>query len=207
MSKEKRKRILKVDPSGSIRSPKQHRSKPSLLNDSDYTFDSPTELSEFAKLYLGRSSVYDDTDPREEYEKIAKASKEKHSTPKSKSFLDDDYGEEFTVSDQISTLTSPPSPEPPPSSVIQSVAYPATHNTTDDEEEAAKYLALALAEDLVKQKDIVLVGGTPYAYNGKFYSLLRDDEAQRMFFANYRKEVARASTVTVLRSAATLLKL
>ena len=68
------------------------------------------------------------------------------------------------------------------------------------------HIVLYLAEDLPKRNDIILVGGALYAYNGVFYSILHDDDVLKMLLTNYRREVARVSTVTVLKSAATLLR-
>ena len=205
-SGKKPKGLLKLNLPLDDTGPKRKRDRRSLLGDGDYNFGSPTEPSEWSKLYLGQPSIFDDTDPAEEYSKTAKADKEKHPAAKSKSFLDDDYGQDFVVNEQLAVPipSLPPEPQRPP--LIQATARPIVPVTATSEEDEAKYLALRLAEDFAKRENIVLIGGAPYTYNGKFYSLLHDDEAQRMFFANYRREVAQASTVTVLRSAATLLK-
>ena len=203
-SSKKRKRLLKCDLLEDATSPKQKKRRSSLLDDSDYGFERPSDPSEFDKLYLGQPSVYDEFDPNEDYCKPVKASKENHSTPKPKSFLDDDYGEDFTTSEPL----APPSPfsllEPPRSPPIQAVARSVTDNVPDDDE--VKNLALRIAEDFAKRENIVLVGGVLYAYTGKFYSLLPDDEIQQKVFTLYRKELGQVSTVSALRNVASLLK-
>lgn len=201
-SSKKQKRLLKIALLGDDTSPKRKRNRRSLFDDGDYNFGNPTEPSEWGKLYLGQPSIFDDTDPTKEYLKPTKASKEK---TKQKSLPDDDYGEDFTINEQLTVPIPSSLPEPQNPLVIQATARPLTSNPTDEDDEA-KYLALRLAEDFAKRENIILVGGVPYTYNGKFYSLLREGDAQRMFFANYRKEVSRASTVAVLRNAAALLK-
>lgn len=202
----KHKGILKFDMPQDNNSPKRHRNRRSLLGDGAYNFGSPTEPSEWSKLYLGQPSIFDDTDPTEEYSKTNKGTKEKHPASKSRVLPDDDYGEDFTVHAQLVAPIQPSLPEPQLPPLIQATARPIVPVTATSEEDEAKYLALRLAEDFAKHENIVLIGGAPYAYNGKFYSLLHDDEAQRMFFANYRREVSQASTVAVLRNAAALLK-
>lgn len=204
---QKHKNLLKLNLQEDTIAPQQKGSRKSLLDDDDYCFETPDSLSEFTRLYLGKPSAFDKTDPTEEFYKATKlASKEKGPASKPKSLPADDYGEEFTVSAQLVSPVLSPRPEPPRPPLIHATARPIAPVPTATEEDEAKYLALRLAEDLAKQENVVLVGGAPYAYNGTFYSLLHEDEAQRMFFANYRREVSQASTVTVLRSAATLLK-
>lgn len=204
-SGKKRQNVLKYDLPADVVSPKRMRkSRSSLLDDSNYSFASPSEPSEWHKLYMGLPSELNALDPADEYFKAAKTDKMKSPSPKHKSFLDEDYGEEFSRCDQLMSLAPSSFPEPPPSPVIQAVAHAISPGVVEEDE--AKYLALRIAEDFARLENIVLVGGAPYAYNDRFYSLLHDDEAQRMIFSRYRKEVAQASTVTVLRSAATLLK-
>lgn len=204
-SSTKHKSLLKLNLPGETVSPKHQKGRQSLIDSSDYNFDIPAEPSEWDKLYLGQSSIFDGIDLEEEYCKIGKAHKEKQSAPKPKSLLDDDFGDKFTpYKEGVDVISSSP-PNPPRLPVAQAVVRPLPPPPTDDDDEA-KYLALRLAEDFAKREKIILVGGAPYAYNGKFHSLLTDDEAQRKIFSNYRKEVGQVSTVTVLRGAATLLK-
>lgn len=94
-SGKKPKGLLKLNLPLDDTGPKRKRDRRSLLGDGDYNFGSPTEPSEWSKLYLGQPSIFDDTDPAEEYSKTAKADKEKHPAAKSKSFLDDDYGQDL----------------------------------------------------------------------------------------------------------------
>lgn len=205
MGKEdkKRKGFLKFDPPGYIVSPKQKKSQRLLLDD-DYNFDNQAARSEFDKLYLGQPSAFDGVDPEEEYCKIGKAHKEKHSKPKPKSLLDDGFGDEFThYKEDIEVISA--SPPEPRRLVAQAVVRPVIPNATDDEEEV-KNFALRIAEDFAQRENIVLVGGALYAYNGKFYYLMTDDEIQRKVFILYRKEVGQVSTVSVLRNVASLLK-
>lgn len=205
MGKEdkKCKGFLKFDPPGYIVSPKQKKSQ-RLLPDDDYNFDNQAALTEFDKLYLGQPSAFDGVDPEEEYCKIGKAHKEKHSKPKPKSLLDDGFGDEFThYKEDIEVISA--SPPEPRRLVAQAVVHPVIPNATDDEEEV-KNFALRIAEDFAQRENIVLVGGALYAYNGKFYYLMTDDEIQRKVFILYRKEVGQVSTVSVLRNVASLLK-
>lgn len=205
MGKEdkKRKSFLKLEPPGYIVSPKQKKSRRSLLDD-DYNFDSQAVPSEFDKLYLGQPSVFDKIAPEEEYCKIGKAYKEKPATPKPKSFIDDDFGDEFIPhKEDIEVISS--SPPESPRLVAKAVVRPVIPNATDDEEEV-KNLALRIAEDFAQRENIVLVGGALYAYNGKFYYLMTDDEIQQKVFILYRKELGQVSTVSVLRNVASLLK-
>lgn len=185
-----------------VTSLKQKRSKSSLLDDSDYDFDSPTELSEWNKLYTGSPSEFDDLDFADEYVKAAKSSKDK--PHKCKSLLCDDDEDDFV--DNFPLPVDPMPRKPSTSLAIHATASSPLKKDTPDDEEEAKNLALALAEDLPKRNDIILVGGALYAYNGVFYSILHDDDVLKMLLTNYRREVARVSTVTVLKSAATLLR-
>lgn len=202
---KKRKNVFKVDLTGGSAGPKQKRDCPSLLDNSDYSFDSGSaEPSEFDKLYLGQPSSYDDIDPVAEYTKL-KPHHEKQQPSKCKSFLDDDEMDEVIVTAQVISPTSPSAlpTTSSPSTVIRATTARPIAPTEDDE---ARCLALRIAEDFAEHENIVLVGDAPYRYNGCFYSLLHDDEAQRIIFTLYRKEVAQANTTAVLRSAATLLK-
>ena len=94
-----------------------------------------------------------------------------------------------------------PQPTLPPHSPI---ALFLANNTPDDAEKIDR--ALAIAEDFAKCEKAVVVGGAVCSYNGVFYSLLSEDVAQRLIFQRYRREVSRASPVSMLRNAATLLK-
>lgn len=200
---KRHKGFLKLDPPGYIVGPKQKTSRRSLLND-DYDFDSQTGLSEIDKLYFGQPSILDNTDPEKEYCKIGKAHKEKSPTPKPKSLVYDDFGDDFIPHKEEVEVISSSMPEPP-RPVAQAVVRPVIPNATDDEDEV-KNLVLRIAEDFARRENIVLVGGALYAYNGKSYHLMTDDEIQRKVFILYRKELGQVSTVSVLRNTASLLK-
>lgn len=201
---KKHKDFLRIYSPGGIVSPKQKKNRRLLLDDDGYNFDNQAARSEFDKLYLGQPSAFDGVDPEEEYCKIGKAHKEKHSKPKPKSLLDDGFGDEFThYKEDIEVISA--SPPEPRRLVAQAVVRPVIPNATDDEEEV-KNFALRIAEDFAQRENIVLVGGALYAYNGKFYYLMTDDEIQRKVFILYRKEVGQVSTVSVLRNVASLLK-
>lgn len=201
---KKHKDFLRIDSPGGIVSPKQKKNRRLLLDDDGYNFDNQAARSEFDKLYLGQPSAFDGVDPEEEYCKIGKTHKEKHSKLKPKSLLDDGFGDEFTYyKEDIEVISS--SPPEPPRLVAQAVVRPVIPNATGDEEEV-KNFALRIAEDFAQHENIVLVGGALYAYNGKFYYLMTDDEIQRKVFILYRKEVGQVSTVSVLRNVASLLK-
>ena len=196
----KKHRVYPLPPG--ITSGKQKKSKPSLLDDSDYSFDGPAKADEWGKLYAGSSSEFDALDLNNEYCKAPKADKVK--PHKRKSLLCDD--------DEAYFAGGFPSPGEPlleesltPLALHAEAPSPTSKDAPDGEEEA-KNLALALAEDFAKRNNIILVGGALYAYNGVFYSLLHDNDVQRVVLANYRREVAQASTLTVLRSTAALLK-
>lgn len=205
MSKEKRKRILKDALPEYTRSPKQYRNKPSLLNDSDYNFDSPADPSAWDKLYLGLPSELDALDPNYEYLKTTKGDKGKSPSSKRKSLLDDDYEEDFSTGKQTASLIPSSLPEPPSFPVVQAAARPIVPPAMDNEDEV-KDRALRIAEDFVKHEKVILVGNVPCIYNGKFYTFLRDDDAQRKIFAHYRTEIGQSSATSVLRNAVSLLK-
>ncbi len=201
---KRRKSILKCGFIGAPTSPKLKKSKSSLLDDSDYGFESLAEPSEFVKLYTGQPSVFDNVDPKEEYITASKASKSKPSSSKPRSLLDDDYETDFSTSGQIGSPLPSSLPEPP-RTLIHATARSVSSNTTDDEDEV-KNFALRIAEDFAKRENIVLVGNALYAYNGQFFSLLTDDEIQRKVFILYRRELGQVSTISVLRNVAGLLK-
>lgn len=78
------------------------------------------------------------------------------------------------------------------------------YTVQDNDEQTDR--AYAIAEDFATKENLIIVGGVTYIYNGRFYSMLTDDGAQRLIFQQYRKEISRASPVTVVKNAATLLK-
>lgn len=190
-------------------------------------FSPKGKRSEWARAYSGDHSVQD----KFNFEKQPSQGKALKGKEKSK-LIDVDYKdlEPDISSSPISGLYRPsrpsvqhhpvPSNAPPPPEPILSAPYtdaPATPppsaaqapvnsaNARDNEEEA-KYLALALAEDFARKGGLIMVGDALYYYTGVFYKLLREDEAQRLFFKQYRNVLARASTVAVLRNAAVLLR-
>lgn len=206
--RNKRKgRILKIDSSTDAFDSKSS----SLFDDGDYDFDNPAEPNEWNKLYMSLPSELDDLDPAAEYRKAAKINKSKRRASNPSSFfdLDDDEYDSFPSS-QVVYSTSPiisPQPEPlasPPH--VQATVRPASSSAAEDEEEV-KDRALRIAEDFVKHEKIILVGGVPCIYNGKFFTFLRDDDAQRRIFAQYRTEIGQSSATSVLRNAVSLLKL
>lgn len=84
---QKHKNLLKLNLQEDTIAPQQKGSRKSLLDDDDYCFETPDSLSEFTKLYLGKPSAFDKTDPTEEFYKATKlASKEKGPASKPKSY-------------------------------------------------------------------------------------------------------------------------
>lgn len=198
----------------------------SLFKESN-NFSPKGKRSEWTRAYSGDHSTQD----KFNFEKQPNQGKAHKVNEKSK-LIDVDYNdlESDTSSSPILGLYRPSRPPvhhptvsskaPPPPEPILSAPYtdaPATPlpsavqapvnsaNARDNEEEA-KYLALALAEDFARKGGLIMVGDALYYYTGVFYKLLREDEAQRLFFKQYRNVLARASTVAVLRNAAVLLR-
>ncbi len=194
---------MKTEWSKGINSPVSEKNG-SLLDDNYYIFDDSNELDEFDKLYMRLPSAYDETDPEEEYSKLAKANQKNHSKHKNKSFLDDSDDEEFFYSSvQVANLSSPALPE----SSAPPIAKDSIEKDTQDVEEEIKDRALSIAEDFTKRERIILVDGVLYGYNGTFYELLGDIDAQRKIFRLYRREVGQGSAASVLKNAVSLLKL
>lgn len=215
----------------------QTGNQPSMFNGSNFSFENPAEPTEFDKLYSGKPSSFDDSDPVEEYLKptkdeslfegdfedefIVNASlvsipppdrphKAKHSDP-SPSFMQGG-GRKGLPSSRRSIAALPPSSPPPkplpPPPPIPTEAYPVVPDTTTIEgEDEIKNLALRTAEDFAKHENIMLVGGALCAYNGAFYSLLSDHEIQRKVLSHYRQELGQTNTFSVLRNVASLLRL
>lgn len=178
----------------------------SAFDDADYDFDCPAEPNEWNKLYLGLPSELDDIDPADEYLKAAKVNRDKRRTSKPISLFVMDDDREEPINGERVELTPSSSLDPSAPLSIHAVARPAVSHGADDEEEI-KDRALRIAEDFAKQEKVILVGNVPCIYNGKFYTFLRDDDAQRKIFAHYRMEIGQSSATSVLRNAVSLLKL
>lgn len=106
--------------------------------------------------------------------------------------------------DPIPSALSPGPLSPPALPTVQAVARPSPNAT--DEEDEVKDRALRIAEDFAKRENVILVGGIPCVYNGRFYEFLHDDDAQRQIYSLYRNEIGRSSAASVLRNAVSLLK-
>lgn len=194
---------------------KKESAKLSMFDGCDYEFDGPlSEPDAYLKAYLGLPSEFDDIDPEEEYQKACKITQKKH--PSTKSFFDDDnydfdddYNDEedYSYSSNQTANLSPPAAPLPVSPLVTKGVLTTINTDSQDEEDEIRDRALCLAEDFAKRENVILVGGVPCVYNGKFYELLKDDEAQWRIFHLYRREVGQGSAVSVLKNAVSLLKL
>lgn len=93
--------------------------------------------------------------------------------------------------------------EKPSIPAIQAKVHPIQNNHNNEPID----LAYAIAEDFATKKNLIIVGGVIHIYNGRFYSMLNGDEAERLIFQQYREEISRVrSPVTVTKNAATLLR-
>lgn len=111
-----------------------------------------------------------------------------------------DDGDDHLMSDEESPISIMAALKPP-SPTVQSKTYTAQ----DNEEQTDR--AYAIAEDFAKKENLIIVGGMIYIYNGRFYSMLNGDEAERLIFQQYRKEISRVrSPVTVTKNSAILLR-
>lgn len=177
------------------------KKKSSLLEMDDFEFEDAEESSAWVKLYNGRSSAIDALDPVGEYRKAASANKKKR-----KSVLDEEWGTYLPQKNECESSISPDEAdvEPP---IIGAVARPVSNSQTQEtEEEEVNDRALRIAEDFAKSANIAMFGKALCVYNGRFYSLLHDDEARRLIFIKYRSEIGQARAASVLNNAASLLK-
>lgn len=190
------KNVLKLFTEIGKTHPKPHIPAKSLFNDMNYDFDKPGEQSEFDKAYKGQKSKLDTTSLDDEYRKrkVVVPAVLRPSNP----FEDD---KENACKSQKKSFVMPHPPGTTPTPIVPVVAI---QKHPDDVEKIDR--ALAIAEDFSKRERLIIVGGAIYRYNGKFYSLLSEDTAQRLIFQNYRSEISRTSPVSILKNVATLLK-
>lgn len=197
--REPKKKILKYLHEVGKAQPKNHDNAKSLFDEMDYSFTQPTEESEFDKAYTGKPSKLAGISFDEEYcgRKVAAA---KQVDPQPKSLFDTDKDAAPKSRQKSFVMPYPPCTTPAP--IVPIVAVQKHPDDVDKIDPA-----LAIAEDFSKREKLVIVGGAIYRYNGKFFSLLSEDVAQRLIFQNYRSEISRASPVSILRNVATLLKI
>lgn len=192
------KNILKYLDEISKPRPKKRDIAQSLLDEIDYDFDLPAEPSEFDKAYTGKPSKLAAISFDEEYcgRKVAEA---KQVDPQPKSLFDTDKDD--ALKNRKKSFVMPYPPDTMQASIVPVVTI---QKPSDDVDKIDR--ALAIAEDFSKRERLIIVGGAIYCYNGKFYSLLSEDTAQRLIFQNYRSEISRTSPVSILKNVATLLK-
>lgn len=166
----------------------------SLFNDMNYEFDKPAEQSEFDKAYKGKTSKIDTISFDEEYRRHKVVLATARRSP-----ITDDEANAFKTHKKSFVMPDPSGDTPTPVTPIVTV-----QKRYDDVEKIDR--ALAIAEDFSRREKLIIVGGAIYRYNGKFYSILSEDVAQRLIFQNYRSEISRTSPVSILKNVATLLK-
>lgn len=136
------------------------RGKPSsIFEDDNCEFDHQSESDEWRALWKGTSSIYDDIDPDEEYQKASTVNKEKRKkSHKKPSVFDED--DDFSFDEQETDLSSLPPPVPPTPSPIgtQVRAVPSEDDEVSDR-------ALCIAEDFLRQEHAALVGEALYIYS------------------------------------------
>lgn len=172
----------------------------SLFNEMDYSFTQPTEQSEFDKAYTGKPSKLAAISFDEEYRERKVAETKEGVDPQPKSLFDTDKDDAPKSHKKSFVMPHPLGITPAP--VVPVVAVQKHPDDVDKIDPA-----LAIAEDFSKREKLIIVGGAIYRYNGKFYAILSEGAAQRLIFLNYRSEVSRVSTVSILRHVATLLKI
>lgn len=183
--------IFKLSSSKSKQRTKSNKSNPSLFDEDEYDFDKPLEMSEFDKAYKGMSSNLDNISFEKEYCKLPKV--------KQSNDLFDDEEDSITEQEQDFNLFSPTCSD---SNVLVVKGESLVVKGDGDKKDRA----LAIAEDFVKQEQLIIVGGALYIYNGHFFTLLSEEEAKRLIFHFYRKEISRASPMNILRNAVDLLR-
>ncbi len=198
MSKN-RKNILKSFDEISKPRPKTRDTAQSLLDEMDYDFDLPAEPSEFDKAYKGLPSKLDTVSLDKEYRERKISETKEVVNPQLKSLFDTAKDDTLKSRKKSFVMPYPPGTTPTPIVPVVAVKKP-----SDDVDKIDR--ALAIAEDFSKREKLIIVGGAIYCYNGKFFSLLSEDVAQRLIFKNYRSEISRASPVSILKNVATLLK-
>lgn len=193
---EKEKHFLQT-----MKSMKQEKS---VFDDTDEA-NNISELSELEKIYMGPPSKVKDINIRGEYCKKIQNSKEKRK--KSKIFIDDFHVECDVLNEEIrdELVESSIPVKITAYSVLKDGAKinPDVEVEKEDEDDV-KDRALRIAMDIAKAQKIISVGGTSYLYNGIFYTLINDQEVQRLIFMHYRREIGQGSAASVLRNAANL---
>jgi len=195
--------------------------KHSVFDDDETDFTPRKEADEWDKAWQGQPSELDEIDISEEYnKKMAKEKKEQRSC-----FYDGDVDNDYNdvaVEEPITSIepcdvglsplslpsSPPPSPAlapPPVPLATPPVAHTAMPDVTAEDGEVADR-AFRIAEDFVRRYKIIIVDNALYIYNGIFYRKLPEDEIQRRILNDYRYEVGKGSTASVLRNAANLIK-
>ncbi len=192
--REPKKNILKYFHELGKAQPKNHDNAKSLFDEMDYSFTQPTEESEFDKAYKGQTSKIDAISFDEEYRgrKVVAPAVLRSPTTDDEENTSKSHKKSFVM------------PHPPVTAPKSTVSVVAVQKHPDDVDKIDR--ALAIAEDFSKREKLIIVGGAIYRYNGKFYSMLVEDAAQRLIFQNYRREISRSSPVSILKNVATLLK-
>lgn len=198
MSKTKKASIAKNNSSL-----KPVNSAQSLFDDADYEFNRPAELSDYDKVYKGMASKLDYISPEEEYSKAMQKKKQANLLKKERDSFVSEIEEELAV--KTKSVYKPPSfTKPSPSRHIYSTIEQNYVRRQDDVEK--KDTALAIADDYVKRKKLILVNGKVYFYNGKLYEALSEDVAGRQIFQIYRQEISRTNPLHLVRNTVALLE-